>query len=490
MRDWLSERAQATPDKTALVCAGTKLTFADLARKSGEYRRVLADKDVHIKQGQNIALLGGNTCETVAMIFALIQIGAVIVPLNTRLTPEEIDYQVSGTNCTVLLYEQSLKTLAEKLTPSTYQIAPYPASTLSEHVEDYPPEMLDLDEPFAIIHTSGTSGKPKGTVLSYGNVFHSAMASAYRIGHNPNDKWLCCLPLYHIGGLSIIIRACLYGITVDLHQKFDATEINHALTHHEITLISLVPTMLYRLLEVRAEPWSSKLRLVLLGGSATSPDLMEKCFDLQIPVATTYGLSEAASQVATTLPGDAIRKPGSVGKPLLFTSVRIIDENGGILAAGQLGEIAVKGQTVMKGYFNNPEASTRTLRDGWMYTGDMGYVDADGDLWVVQRRSDLIISGGENVYPVEVENILKQHPAVKIACVVGIDNPEWGQQVAAAIVLHPEQPVTITELNVFCRQHLAGYKQPRHIRVVAELPLTASGKIHRLSVQELLKENM
>jgi O-succinylbenzoic acid--CoA ligase len=316
------------------------------------------------------------------------------------------------------------------------------------------------------------------------------MASAYRIGHNPDDKWLCCLPFYHIGGLSIIIRACLYGITVDLRQKFDVSEINHALAYEDITLISLVPTMLHRLLEATSEPWSDKLRLVLIGGAATSPELMQRCIDLRIPVATTYGLSEAASQVATTLPGDAIRKPGSVGKPLLFTGARIIDENGKILAPGELGEVTVSGPTVMKGYFQNPEATTRILRDGWLHTGDMGYLDADGDLWIVQRRSDLIVSGGENVYPTEVENILKQHPAVKSACVVGIDDPEWGQQVATAIVLYPEQSVTIAELNIFCRQHLAGYKQPRHISIVLKLPLTSSGKVHRPSVQELIKEDI
>src|SRR5690606_32885527 len=162
----------------------------------------------------------------------------------------------------------------------------------------------------------------------YSNVFYSAMASAYRIGHLPHDRWLCVLPLYHVGGLSILIRAVLYGITVDLREKFDVDDINYALTHEPITLISLVPTMLYRLLEHHTEKWNDSLRLVLLGGAATTPELMQACIEQNIPVATTYGLSETASQVATTFPDDAIRKAGTVGKPLMFTQVKIINENG------------------------------------------------------------------------------------------------------------------------------------------------------------------
>ena len=164
--------------------------------------------------------------------------------------------------------------------------------------------------------------------MTYGNMFNSAMASAYRIGHLPDDRWLCVLPLYHVGGLSILIRAVLYGITVDLHDGFDVDTINHALTHDDITLISLVPTMLHRLLDAQTDAWSSRLRLVLLGGAATTPDLMQRCIEANIPVATTYGLSEASSQVATTLLGDAVKKPASVGKPLLFTQLKIVDEHG------------------------------------------------------------------------------------------------------------------------------------------------------------------
>jgi len=242
--------------------------------------------------------------------------------------------------------------------------------------------------------------------------------------------------------------------------------------------------MLYRLLNAEMT-FPDSLRLVLLGGAAADSTLIERCQALNIPVAPTYGLSEACSQVATMLPDEAYRKPGSVGKPLTFTSVRIVGENGASLPTGEYGEVVISGSTVFAGYYNNPEATAKTLRNGELYTGDIGYLDEDGDLWLVQRRSDLIVSGGENIYPAEIERVLREHPAVAEVCVVGIPNPEWGQQVAAAIVLKTNAQVTSEELMLFSRQHLAGYKQPRLIKFVDSLPQTASGKIQRGKVLEI-----
>jgi O-succinylbenzoic acid--CoA ligase len=268
-----------------------------------------------------------------------------------------------------------------------------------------------------------------------------------------------------------------------LLDRFEPDALLDALERHSITLVSLVPTMLYRLLELNRS-FPSSLRLILLGGAAASPALVERRVERRIPLATTYGLTEAASQVATMLPDEVRKKPGSVGKPLLFTSVRITNEHGNNVPVGEYGEVVVSGRTVMKGYYKQPEEDT--LRDGELYTGDIGYLDADGDLWLVQRRTDLIVSGGENVYPAEVENVLIQHHAVAAVCVVGLPSEEWGQQVAAAVVLKSGASVDAVELQSFCRQHLAGYKCPRKIAFVPELPLTASGKVSRRLVAEML----
>jgi O-succinylbenzoic acid--CoA ligase len=243
--------------------------------------------------------------------------------------------------------------------------------------------------------------------------------------------------------------------------------------------------MLHRLLAMRkGQAWPASLRHILLGGAAATPELLAAAQASSAPVATTYGLTEAASQVATLCPADVVRKPGSVGRPLMFTNVRIVDETGATLPPGEKGEIVVTGPTVMSGYYKNPAATAKTIRNGDLFTGDIGYLDDEGDLWLVQRRNDIIISGGENIYPAEVEAVLRQHPAVAAVAVVGVPNAEWGQVVAALVECHPQQQVTVAELLAFSRQRLAGYKQPRLLAFTDALPQTASGKIERRTVIE------
>ena len=254
--------------------------------------------------------------------------------------------------------------------------------------------------------------------------------------------------------------------------------------------------MLHRLLEQRrGKVWPSSLRHILLGGAAATPELLAAAHATGAPVATTYGLTEAASQVATMRPEDVIHKPGSVGKALMFTKVRVVDEAGNTLPPTEKGEIVVRGPTVMAGYYKNPDATAQVIRTTAqgareLYTGDLGYLDADGDLWPIQRRSDLIVSGGENIYPAEVEAVLRQHPAVADLCVVGLPDPDWGQSVAALVACHAGVQLTDAELMTFGRECLAGYKQPRLIRFVDRLPQTASGKIERQSVVTLLMKEL
>lgn len=482
MQDWLSAQAAARPGGIALIFRERQWTYAELSTEVDAFAGALTAKGV--ASGDKIAVLLANSAEYVFLIHALARLCAVLVPLNTRLTPTELDWQITHTGCRWLIYSPETEDKASKLARqslaiiSTADLGDAPSIT-------YESQPFDLNALQAIVFTSGTTGQPKGAMLTYSNHFWSVMASAYRIGTLPDDRWLCCLPLYHVGGLSIVLRCCLYGTTVVLQDGFDIGETHQTLHTKNATLISLVPTMLYRMLDA-GMTFAPSLRLVLLGGAASSPELIERCRELQIPVSPTYGLSESCSQVATILPDEAYRKPGCVGKPLLFSSVRIVDENGIQQPSGAYGEVVVSGPTVMSGYYGNAEATAKTLRNGELYTGDIGYLDDDGDLWLVQRRSDLIVSGGENVYPAEVEQVLQQHPAVTAVCVVGIEHPEWGQQVAAAVVLRDNSTLTESELLAFNREHLAGYKQPRLIRFVTALPQTASGKIQRRMVYDLL----
>lgn len=223
----------------------------------------------------------------------------------------------------------------------------------------------------------------------------------------------------------------------------------------------------------------AKLRLILLGGGAASPQLIQESLAAGLPIISTYGLTEAASQVATSTLENVAQKFGSSGKPLNFTQVQIETSDGEVLPAGEIGEIVVSGPTVMGGYYQNSEATEAVLDDDRLRTGDIGYLDSDGDLWVLQRRSDLIISGGENIYPSEVESVLMRHPAIKEACVIGLEHPEWGQQVAAAVVFYQGKTISTESIQQHCRKSLAGYKIPRIIQFLDHFPRTASGKIVR-----------
>jgi len=492
IHDWLSARAQISPKKIAVTNPDGRLSYQQLNQLAEQY----AARLLHSNRSK-AAVYGRNSLVTVALIHALIKNQMTIVPLNLRLTQDELSFQLQNVDAGWLVYESTVQA-AEILQHLPVDGFLKCRQGFELETIDVPKDEvrqpaasgeIDLDSSFAIVHTSGTSGKPKGAVLTYGNVFYSAMASAYRIGHLPDDKWLCVLPLYHVGGLSILIRAVLYGITVDLHPKFDVEAINHALTHNHITLVSLVPTMLHRLLEARKAPWNPKLRLVLLGGAAPSAGLVQRCIEENIPIASTYGLTEAASQVATALPQQVRHKPGSVGKPLMFTQIKIVDDEGQQQAPGEYGAILVKGPTVMQGYHNDTGATAKALHNAWLQTGDIGYLDDEGDLFLVQRRSDLIVSGGENIYPAEVEAVLRQHSAVQQVAVVGVEDAEWGQRVAAALIIAEGQSVTESELVSYARSQLAGYKIPRLIKFVDVLPVTGSGKVQRAAVRGLFTQS-
>ncbi len=521
MQDWLTSRAQATPDKLALIIGEQRWTYHQLNQMVNAVCARL--QTAGVQAGDFVAMLLPNGLPTVCLVHALARLGAILVPLNTRLTPAEIRWQIEHVAAKWLISDEDFASEADEWLTVNCKL-------LMVKEEWFEPTTLTINHlPFNINHyqsvvfTSGTSGKPKGVLLTFANHFWSANASAYRLGIQPNDLWLSVLPLYHVGGLAVLFRSCLYGTAVSLHTRFDLPTINHDLDTNPITLISLVPTMLHRLLQSRTD-WPASLRLILLGGAAATPELVQQANELPRSeignqysvtsdeqsvtseealtinhspplVAPTYGLTEAASQVATMLPTNAARKPGSVGKPLMFTSVKIVGENGQERPSNEIGEIVVTGPTVMAGYYKGEIGDWRLEIEDWnqspisnLHTGDLGYLDADGDLFIVQRRSDLIVSGGENVYPAEVEAVLRKHTAVTEACVVGIPDAEWGQQVMAMVQVAKNAPVSPGDLITFCREHLAGYKIPRHIQLVEQLPLTASGKIGRKEVAQQVQK--
>jgi O-succinylbenzoic acid--CoA ligase len=462
--DWLRQRADVTPARIALIGPSSEtLTFADLDARV-DAAAALLGSGFGVVPGQHVGLLAPNGLGFAVAVHALMRTGAVIVPLNTRLTAAELDWQRADAELRLTLdaaaVAQLLDSAHASLVPAL-ELSPADGGAARWRVS----RAFDLEAPHSVIYTSGTTGRPKGAILTYGNFWWSAIASALNLGVHADDRWLACLPLFHVGGLSILLRSVIYGTAAVIHERFDPARANLAIDREGITIISVVSTMLERMLADRAgRPFPSTLRCVLLGGGPAPLPLLQRALELRAPVVQTYGLTEAASQVATLAPEDAQRKVGSAGKPLMGTELRIAID----------GEILVHGPTVSPGYLHQPPRP-----DDWLHTGDLGYLDGDGYLYVLDRRDDLIVSGGENVYPAEVEAVLLAHPDVIEAGVRGLPHAEWGQIVGAAVVLRPGATPTAEALQAFVRQHLAGYKVPRRITFVDALPRNASGKLLR-----------
>ena len=484
-----SRRIRLNPalDKSFLFVDERDLSFAEVSHLASRTCQVILEQ-VDIKPGDKVGILMPNGLPFVLTVLALMRLRAVSVPLNTRLTASELTWQVANANCRLVVCTPETRPKVDEIGINVIELPPIRVKESASDMHEF--GFMDLDDDFAIIHTSGTSGRPKAAILTYGNIYHSAVASAKKLGKMQDERWLCVLPLYHVGGLSIIMRSLIYGTAVELIRSasFDVEMVNHALSNKPISLVSLVPTMLGRLLDAKTRAWNPHLRLILLGGEAPSEALVGRCIADGLPIATSYGLTEASSQVATALPELVYRKPGTVGKTLGLMQARIIDKRSEDVPANVPGEVLVKGGAVMRGYTNDRRATDTALQDGWLHTGDIGYLDEDGDLFIMQRRADLIVSGGENVYPAEVEAVLRRHPVVAEAVVFGLPDAEWGQRVAAVLELHEGASISFEDIRAFARQHLAAYKLPRQFAVVDALPRTASSKIQRGNARKVFDD--
>ena len=438
--NWLAQRAQSCPERTALVTEASSVTYAELEAEATWVARRLAAFGV--RRGATAALTMHPRREEVVLLHALMKLGAVALPLSPQLTEAERTAVLAAERPAVDLNDAAELTQTEADLP-----------LLGEH---------DMDDLQCRILTSGTSGEPRPVSLTYGNFLFSAVGSAFNLGVDPRDRWLCCLPLSHVAGLSIILRSVIYGTTAVLLDGFDTEQVATTLVSGDISVVSLVPTQLIRLLEAGAD--LAAPRAILIGGGPVPADALERALEGGATVVQTYGMTETCSQVTTLAPEDAARKVGSAGRPLLTTHVRIAD-----------GEILVQGPTVSRDALD---------ADGWLHTGDVGHIDEEGFLYVDGRRGEMIVTGGENVMPAEVEAVLISHPAVEDAAVVGRPDPEWQEAVCALVVLSDGAEASEEELRAHCSGSLAGFKVPKRVDFVSNLPRTASGKLLRGKLPE------
>ncbi len=474
---WLTKQADLAPGKLALeIDEEVSLTFSELYTQSKLMAQRLGTLNLNPKD--RVAILSANSLDMLVTIHALSYLDVIVVLLNNRLTSKELNYQIKNSHTKLLITTEDY---LENKNFDVEEIKTFPQIKTLELKEDIVlNELIDLSELWTIMYTSGTTGLPKAVGHTYGNHWWSAISSGLNLGIHADDKWLSPLPMFHVGGLSVFIKSVIYGMSVYLLPHYTKERLYEVLYERDITIASLVTLMLADFLECSDEDKApEKLRAILLGGGSVPKGLLNKAKSKQIPLFQSYGMTETSSQIVTLSPADNIRKLGSAGKPLMPAEVKVTAKK------NEVGEILVKGPMVISEYFNNQEATEASFTSGWLKTGDLGYLDEEGFLYIVDRRSDLIISGGENVYPTEIENILLNHPNIKEVAVVKQVDKKFGQIPVAFVVLAEKQ--FEPDLASYLKDQLARYKQPKAYYFIDKLPRTASNKVKRFELEEHLK---
>jgi long-chain acyl-CoA synthetase len=486
----LDQAASEHPDRTAVRLDDLALSYGELRTAAGRMAALLPS--LGISPGDRVAIMLPNVPAFPIAFYGALAAGAVVVPMNPLLKSREVAYYLNDSGAKVLfawsaVAEEAIKG-ADQTGARVIEVGEPDLATLLAGVDPVPRSADRADEDDALIlYTSGTTGWPKGAQLTHANMTRNASETGttlFSIG--PDDVIMGCLPLFHIFGLTCGLNATMIGGgTLTLLTRFDPAKALEVVGRDKVTIFEGVPTMYAAMLHHpdSGQADISSLRLCVSGGSAMPVGILrgfEKAFGCMI--LEGYGLSET-SPVASFNHPDRVRKPGSIGTPIAGVEMRVVGEEGAEVPAGEVGEIAIRGYNVMKGYWANPDATAEAFQDGWFLTGDLAKVDDEGYFYIVDRKKDLIIRGGLNVYPREVEEVLYEHPAVAEAAVVGIPHDDLGEEIGAAVTLKPGMTATVDELRAFVKERVAPYKYPRYIWLQPELPKGASGKIIRREVE-------
>jgi acyl-CoA synthetase (AMP-forming)/AMP-acid ligase II len=501
LHDALRTSAEKFPDKNVFECHSGAATYeqflADVERLSAAMQSTLG-----IEKGDRVALLLGNDLAFPLTFFAAARIGAVSVPINTRFVANEITYILKNSEARALFvdpqYRKECARACEGASAPVSVVLTGPAAKasdcfmLADLIEQSPGsgEEVDVDEKdlAAIFYTAGTTGEPKGAMCTHRNLISSAINTHIAAGSMPDGRGLVCVPLCHPTAChSQMITAVCLGSTSVILPRFNAAETLSAIGSAKITTLVGVPTVHWLLLaQMKLKDYDLRsLKNIMYGGAPASPELVRKLREMfpSVRLGNGYGLTESSS-MATFLPDEyAMVKPDSVGPPVPTVEIRIVDENDANLMPGKIGEVLLKGPSIVDGYWRDSNGTTDSFKDGWFRTGDLGRIDAEGFLYIVDRKKDMIIRGGENIYCVEIESVLESHPGVFEAAAVGKPDRVFGEQVMAYVMPNPGCKLTEDEIHDFCDEKLADFKVPKYIKFVDELPRNPAGKVDKRALR-------
>ena len=497
--DGLRRNSGKFPLKIAVKDRYREITYGELNARVNQLAHGLLA--LGLRKGDGIAIAVGNRIEHLEIIFAAAKIGALAIPLDIKwkalelaavLTAFEPRFIVLQEDCVEEFAKAEMLKDLSFIKPVSLSADRSYGGVLNGQNSDEPDASIAEDDPFAVMLTSGTTGFPKGCLVTHRTFVFHGINNAIEKGLGAHDIAVLSSPIYFNAGRSFTLGIIYFGGTMILHERFDAEEVLRTIEREKVTYIGAVPTMCERMLHVlesRKYDTSTLRCLAITGGKVHPNVLVALQREITPNIYRTYASTDSG-QMAISKPADMARKPGAAGRPVWCVDLRIVDADNQRVKIGEVGEIICQSPLATHGYYKNPDATSASFRDGWFYTGDLGYFDEEGYLFVAGRKKDMVKSGGISIYPLEIESVIYSHPGILEAAVIGVPDKDWGEALRAAVVLKPDSDLTCEGLIAFCKERLAGYKIPKSVEFRSSLPHTEVGKVNKVKLREMILSEM